>query len=145
MEYDWINDWKIVEKHIRKYVKCNLINPVFQDMITLISASLSASVFTLYLCNLLLQPISNADFIVPVEIDGTVHQVTWSVKSISADRMQELSRMILWLSIVMQSGVKDMKVPSHGMTDCRDWISASVWIATLKPVEKNSIWKDFFP
>lgn len=26
-----------------------------------------------------MQPISNADFIVPVEIDGTVHQVMWSV------------------------------------------------------------------
>ena len=27
------------------------------------------------LCVLLLQPVSNADFIVPVEIDGTIHQV----------------------------------------------------------------------
>lgn len=33
-------------------------------------------VLNLFLCFLVfLQPISNADFIVPVEIDGTVHQV----------------------------------------------------------------------
>lgn len=31
--------------------------------------------------SLCLQPISNADFIVPVEIDGTVHQVLWSTRT----------------------------------------------------------------
>ena len=32
-------------------------------------------IFIMFVCFVIFQPVHNADFIVPVEIDGTIHQV----------------------------------------------------------------------
>jgi len=36
----------------------------------------------MYVFYVRLQPVGNADFVIPVEIDGTIHQVTASLSSL---------------------------------------------------------------
>ena len=38
-----------------------------------------ANISFMFLCFVIFQPVHNADFIVPVEIDGTIHQVQYVV------------------------------------------------------------------